>query len=232
VQAIFSTVAPKYDLMNDLMSGGIHRIWKNNLCQEINFNHNINVLDLAGGTGDIAFRLIKLAKKYHCQNFKVTVADLNTQMLQVGKNKAIDNNLYQHISFIEADGENLPFADASFDFVTISFGIRNFTNIKQGLAEILRVLKPGGKFICLEFAKVNDLFLQKFYDLYSFYLIPKIGKIVLNDSDSYQYLVESIRVFYDQQQFAKIITDTGFVNTNYKNLCAGIAAIHCAYKNT
>ncbi len=260
VKEIFSNVAKKYDLMNDLMSAGIHRIWKNKMIEEINLSHPLTkqsedlsssseeltrpnsqdfdfaqpmeasreaarVIDVAGGTGDIAFRI---AKKF--PQIKIDVVDINQEMLDVGKNRAIDLNLFSNLNFTCCNGEELSFADQTFDFFTIAFGIRNFTNIDKGLTEAYRVLKPGGKFICLEFAKVNDYFLQKIYDVYSFKLIPKIGEVVLKDRSSYQYLVESIRKFPPQEEFKKMIEKAGFKNASYQNLTFGTAAIHVGTK--
>ncbi len=215
--------------MNDLMSAGIHRVWKNKMIEEIDLKNNSKIIDLAGGTGDIAFRIAKKAKKSGLSiNIKVT--DINQEMLNVGKKRAIDLNLFSDLDFICCDGEKLCFENDSFDFFTIAFGIRNFTNINAALLEAYRVLKPGGKFICLEFSKVNDYFLQKFYDIYSFNIIPKIGEIILKDRASYQYLVESIRKFPSQEDFKKMIEKAGFKNVRYKNLNFGIAAIHVAEK--
>lgn len=224
VKEIFSNVAKKYDLMNDLMSGGVHRIWKNRMIEEITGNPS-RIIDVAGGTGDIAFRI---SKKF--PHVKVDVVDINQEMLDVGRERAIDLNLFSNLTFTCCDGENLCFEDNSFDFFTIAFGIRNFTNIDKALSEAYRVLKPGGKFICLEFSKVNDLFLQKIYDVYSFKLIPKIGEVVLKDRASYQYLVESIRKFPPQEEFKKMIEKAGFKNVSFENLTFGTAAIHAGIK--
>ncbi len=232
VKEIFSGVAKKYDLMNDLMSAGIHRLWKNKMIEEINFSDhqkNYGIIDLAGGTGDIAFRIAKKAQE---KNVKcaIEVVDINQEMLDVGKARAIDLNLFFNLKFTCCDGEKLCFESESFDFFTIAFGIRNFTNIDLALAEAYRVLKPGGKFICLEFSKVNDYFLQKIYDAYSFKVIPKIGEIILKDRASYQYLVESIRKFPSQNEFKKMIELAGFQNVSYQNLSFGAAAIHVGFK--
>lgn len=232
VKEVFSSVAKKYDLMNDLMSAGVHRIWKNEMVKEIDFSaqkKNFRVIDLAGGTGDIAFRI---TKKANLQNVKcaIDVVDINQQMLDVGKERAVDLNLFQNLEFTCCDGEKLCFENETFDFFTIAFGIRNFTNIDVALKEAYRVLKPNGKFVCLEFSKVNDYFLQKIYDAYSFKVIPKIGEVVLKDKDSYQYLVESIRKFPSQDQFKKMIEEAGFSDVSYKNLTFGTAAIHIGHK--
>lgn len=230
VKEIFSGVAKKYDLMNDLMSGGIHRLWKNKMVEQIEFkNSSARVIDLAGGTGDIAFRIAKKAREKNV-NCKIDVVDINQEMLDVGKNRAIDLNLFSNLEFTCCDGEKLCFDNEVFDFFTIAFGIRNFTNIDLALAEAFRVLKPGGKFICLEFSRVNDYFLQKIYDAYSFKVIPKLGEIILKDRDSYQYLVESIRKFPSQDDFKKMIEKAGFKNVSYQNLSFGAAAIHVGVK--
>lgn len=233
VKEIFSSVAAKYDLMNDLMSAGAHRLWKNKMIEEIVLSKSgaekINFIDVAGGTGDIAFRIAKKMQK-EGRNFDIKVVDINQEMLDVGALRAVDNNLFSHLNFINCDGEKLCFEDESFDFFTIAFGIRNFTNIDQGLREANRVLKKGGKFICLEFSKVNDVFLQKIYDAYSFNVIPKIGEIILKDRVSYQYLVESIRRFPSQEDFKKMIENAGFKNATYQNLSFGCVAIHVGEK--
>ena len=229
VKNIFSNVAKKYDLMNDLMSAGTHRLWKNNMINCIDFFDNIKIIDVAGGTGDIAFRIAKKAQEKSL-NYQIEVVDINPQMLEVGRSRAVDMNLFSHLNFVENDGENLKFADESFDVFTIAFGIRNFTNIDKGLREAHRVLKKGGKFICLEFSKVEDIFLQKIYDTYSFKIIPKIGEFILKDHDSYQYLVESIRKFPDQKSFAKLIENSGFSRVGYQNLTFGACAIHWGFK--
>jgi len=232
VKEVFSNVAKKYDLMNDFMSAGIHRIWKNEMIKEINFKNKsseYNIIDVAGGTGDISFRIAELSKKSGVKSL-IKVVDINKEMLSIGVKRAIDNNYFKDLEFIEGDGENLLFENESFDFFTIAFGIRNFTNISKGLREAYRVLKPNGKFICLEFSHVNNKILEKIYDIYSFKVIPKIGEIVLNDKESYQYLVESIRKFPNQELFRNMIEDAGFKQVSYKNLTQGTAAIHVGYK--
>lgn len=230
VKEIFSGVAKKYDLMNDLMSGGVHRIWKNKMVEEITLkNSPVRTIDLAGGTGDIAFRIAKKAREKNIK-CEIDVVDINQEMLDVGKNRAVDLNLFSDLKFTCCDGEKLCFEDEIFDFFTIAFGIRNFTNIEAGLSEAYRVLKPGGKFICLEFSKVNDYFLQKIYDAYSFKVIPKIGEVILKDRASYQYLVESIRKFPSQDEFKKMIEKAGFKDVSYQNLSFGAAAIHVGRK--
>jgi ubiquinone/menaquinone biosynthesis methyltransferase len=229
VKNIFSNVAKKYDLMNDLMSAGTHRLWKNSMIKHIDFFDNIKIIDVAGGTGDIAFRIAKNAQEKNL-NYQIEVVDINAQMLEVGRSRAVDMNLFSYLNFIEGDGEKLNFSDESFDVFTIAFGIRNFTNIEKGLHEAYRVLKKGGKFVCLEFSKVEDIFLQKIYDTYSFKIIPKIGEVILKDQDSYQYLVESIRKFPDQKSFKKLIENAGFSRVGYQNLTFGACAIHYGFK--
>ena len=232
VKEIFSGVAKKYDIMNDLMSAGVHRIWKNKMVEEISFNNGDEItkcIDVAGGTGDVAFRIAKKAQEKSAK-CEIDVVDINQEMLDVGKERAIDKNLFSNLNFTCCDCEKLSFEDNCFDYFTIAFGIRNYTNIDQGLKEANRVLKKGGKFICLEFSKVNDYFLQKIYDAYSFNVIPKIGEIVTKDRDSYQYLVESIRKFPSQDKFKKMIEDEGFEAVSYQNLSFGAAAIHVGIK--
>ncbi len=236
VKDIFSNVATKYDLMNDLMSGTVHRHWKNEMVKEINFSRQdkftkektCQIIDVAGGTGDIAFRMARKFTKLGIDS-NIKVVDINQEMLEVGKERNLHKFGFNNLEFICNDGENLKFEDGYFDFYTIAFGIRNFTNIDKGLSEAKRVLKKGGKFVCLEFSKVNDYFLQKIYDCYSFKIIPKIGELVLNDRQSYQYLVESIRKFPDQENFANMIKNAGFEKVSYKNFSFGAAAIHIAY---
>ena len=235
VAKIFDNVATKYDLMNDLMSGGLHRIWKDKMVQEVDFKcsnndekKNYKIIDVAGGTGDIAFRILKKAHKENI-NVQIDLVDINGEMLQIGQNRAVDNNLFSKLKFQIADGENLPYENQQFDYYVIAFGLRNFTDIKKGLSEAHRVLKPGGKFICLEFSQVNNLFLAKIYDLYSFNIIPKIGKFIAGDEDAYKYLVESIRKFPDQENFKNKLEDSGFTNVKYKNLNFGTVTIHSAF---
>lgn len=229
VKEVFSNVATKYDLMNDIMSLGVHRLWKRKIINKINFKNNIKIIDVAGGTADISFQIAKFAQQKKI-NYYIEVVDINQEMLTMGKNRAIDKNIFHNINFTCCDGEKLCFEDNSFDVYTIAFGIRNFTNIDKALSEAYRVLKKGGLFICLEFSKVEDYFLQNIYDKYSFKIIPKLGEIILKDSASYQYLVESIRKFPDQKQFAKMILEAGFTGVNYDNLNFGISALHYAQK--
>jgi 2-methoxy-6-polyprenyl-1,4-benzoquinol methylase len=225
VSSVFSSVASSYDRMNDLMSFGIHRLWKNHFVSQLDPFSNGNYLDVAGGTGDIAFRI-----KSKAPNAKVTVLDLNPDMLQVGSQRSIEKGL-REIEFVQGNAELLESIESeSKDAYTIAFGIRNCTHIDKVLTEAYRVLKPGGRFMCLEFSHVNTPVLKQVYDLYSFQVIPKMGKAVANDEDSYQYLVESIRQFPTQSEFASLIKNAGFKHVTWENLNFGIAAIHSGYK--
>lgn len=222
---VFSSVASRYDLMNNVMSFGIHHLWKDQFCTLVP-NHAENILDVAGGTGDIALRCLKNGD----ENRIVTICDINYEMLKTGKDKAIDQGILSRLNYIQGDAEKLPFADHSFDCYTIAFGIRNVTNIDAALHESYRVLKPGGRFLCLEFSKVNSDIMQKLYDLYSFNIIPKIGKCIARDEGAYRYLSESIRQFPDQDKFAAMIKNANYKNANYRNLTGGVVAIHTGYK--
>ncbi|MFA7275221.1 MAG: bifunctional demethylmenaquinone methyltransferase/2-methoxy-6-polyprenyl-1,4-benzoquinol methylase UbiE [Pseudobdellovibrionaceae bacterium] len=223
---VFDSVASRYDLMNDLMSLGIHRIWKDQLIQRINPKPSHAILDLAGGTGDIAFRIAKA--RGSAEN--ITICDINRNMLEVGKTRAIDHGFVGGFKWVEGNAESLPFADNSFDIMTISFGLRNVTHIDTALAEAARVLKPGGRFFCLEFSHLDDEVLQKLYDLYSFTIIPKLGEYVANDHDSYQYLVESIRAFPRREQLVERLLGAGFDRAKATPLTFGIVALHEAWK--
>lgn len=227
VKDVFNSVASKYDIMNDLMSFGIHRYWKDEVVKELHFRptKKYKILDVAGGTGDIALRILSKMKKQNIEG-EIEILDINSEMIKYGRDRIINKNLLDHFKFTVASGQDLPHEDNTVDFYTIAFGIRNFTDIKIGLKEAKRVLKPGGKFICLEFSKVNNDILRKLYELYSFNIIPKIGKLVTKDQDSYQYLVESIKKFPKQEEFKKMIIDAGFHNVDYYNLSLGTCAIH------
>jgi demethylmenaquinone methyltransferase/2-methoxy-6-polyprenyl-1,4-benzoquinol methylase len=226
VEEVFDSVASRYDLMNDLMSGGIHRIWKNRFVRLMHPSASKTLLDVAGGTGDIAFRYRQRAG----DEARVTICDINKEMLAVGKTRAIDRGYLNHFKWVIGNAEDLPFEDSSFHLYSISFGLRNVTRIDNALREACRVLKPGGQFFCLEFSKIKNKTLQKLYDEYSFRLIPKIGEIVAHDRDSYQYLVESIRQFPDQDALSTRILDAGFDKVDVLNLSGGIAAIHIGLK--
>ncbi|HJD60884.1 MAG TPA: bifunctional demethylmenaquinone methyltransferase/2-methoxy-6-polyprenyl-1,4-benzoquinol methylase UbiE [Rickettsia endosymbiont of Columbicola hoogstraali] len=228
VNNIFSNVADKYDLMNDLMSFGMHRLWKDEFIRQIP-NLNSNILDVASGSGDIALKLAKKAKD-RSSNISLTLSDINEEMLRQAKKKSIDLNLFQNLKFTVASAEELPFPDNSFDYYTIAFGIRNVPDINKALKEAYRILKPMGKFVCLEFSKVKESLLQDFYKFYSFNVIPKIGQIITGNKEAYDYLVESIDLFPSQDEFRIMIKEAGFEEINYKNLSGGIVAIHSAYK--
>ncbi len=223
VRGVFSSVAGRYDLMNDLMSGGIHRLWKSAMIDWLNPHGAITGLDVAGGTGDIAFRILDRAPQS-----KVIVADINASMLEQGRNRAIDQARLGRLTWACMDAESLSLPDRSVDAYTIAFGIRNVTHIDRALSEAFRVLKPGGRFLCLEFSTVRNPALAKIYDLYSFNLLPKIGGVVANDAESYRYLVESIRRFPNQERFAEMIAAAGFRNVAVRDLSGGIAALHSA----
>jgi demethylmenaquinone methyltransferase/2-methoxy-6-polyprenyl-1,4-benzoquinol methylase len=226
VGEVFESVADNYDLMNDVMSGGVHRLWKDKLIRMIAPTQGLRYLDVAGGTGDIAFRLHRKT----AGQADITVCDINPEMLRVGKNRAIDRGILEGLTWAEGNAEKLPFEDNSFDVYTISFGLRNVTHIDDALKDAWRVLKPGGRFYCLEFSAVKAPVLDKLYDLYSFKFIPRFGSLIAKDRDSYQYLVESIRQFPKQAELKKRLENAGFERTAVRNLSFGVAAIHSGYK--
>lgn len=228
VNEVFHSVASNYDKMNDIMSFGIHRIWKNIMIDEIS-SFSGNFIDVAGGTGDIASRIYK---KCRTQNlpYNITLLDINPDMLKVGKNKLLDNAMLRNLNFICGNAEELPFSNDNFDYYTCAFGIRNFTNIDKALKEAYRVLKPGGKFICLEFSHISNDIFSRFYDCYSMQIIPIFGKYIAKDQKAYQYLVESIKKFPTQNEFCDLIKTAGFTKIRYQNLTGGICAIHTAIK--
>ena len=229
VREVFSSVAARYDLMNDLMSGGIHRIWKDAMVEWLNPQPGWCVLDVAGGTGDIAFRIAGMAR-LRGGEAEVTVCDINEAMVGEGKRRA-DEKGETAISWTVGDAEKLPAPDAYFDAYTIAFGIRNVTHIEAALREARRVLKPGGRFLCLEFSHVEVPGLDTLYDAYCFRLLPRIGGIVAGDEDSYRYLAESIRRFPPQAKFARMIGEAGLGSgRRIRNLSGGIAAMHSAWK--
>ncbi len=233
VRNVFDSVAQKYDIMNDVMSGGLHRLWKNDLIRSLQPDAGMRLLDVAGGTGDIAFRFLDAAGKAAPSGkmpADVTVCDINTNMLEVGRDRAIDRGILNHIDWVTGNAEGLPFPDNSYDAYTIAFGIRNVTNIDKALSEALRVLKPGGRFLCLEFSRVDLPLLNSIYDSYSFHLLPEIGGMITGDRDSYQYLVESIRQFPPQEQFREMIEQAGFRRVSFRNMTGGIVALHSGWK--
>ncbi len=225
VHGVFSRVASKYDVMNDLMSVGIHRVWKEAMMDWLAPRPGQRLLDVAGGTGDVAFRFLGRAP-----GTTAVVCDLTEPMLIEGRKRAEAEKLVERLDWVVGDAMALPFPDASFDTYTISFGIRNVTRIADALAEAYRVLKPGGRLMVLEFSRIPNDLMQKAYDLYSFNIIPVMGQIVANDRASYQYLVESIRKFPDQEAFATMIQNAGFGQVKYRNLSMGIAALHSGWK--
>jgi len=228
VNEVFHKVAGRYDLMNDLMSAGLHRLWKDAMIAALNPPRRAGWagLDVAGGTGDIAFRIVEASGR----NAHVTVLDINGSMLDVGRERAQRQGLDGLTDFVEANAESLPFADESFDAYTIAFGIRNVPRMETALSEAYRVLKPGGRFLCLEFSEVDTPFLDKAYEAWSFRAIPQIGRIVAGDGEAYAYLVESIRKFPNQANFGAMITRAGFDRVTWRNYSGGIAALHSGWK--
>ncbi|MDX8346433.1 bifunctional demethylmenaquinone methyltransferase/2-methoxy-6-polyprenyl-1,4-benzoquinol methylase UbiE [Cognatiyoonia sp. IB215446] len=225
VQSVFSSVANKYDIMNDVMSAGIHRIWKDAMMDWLAPRAGQRLLDVAGGTGDIAFRFLKRAGHGHA-----TVLDLTEPMLVEGRKRAEAARMSDSLTWVVGDAMSLPFEANTFDVYTISFGIRNVTRPQDALAEAFRVLKPGGRLMVLEFSQLPNPMMQAAYDAYSFNIIPRMGQIIAGDRDSYQYLVESIRKFPDQDTFLAMVRDAGFENAKYRNLSMGIAALHSGWK--
>jgi demethylmenaquinone methyltransferase/2-methoxy-6-polyprenyl-1,4-benzoquinol methylase len=229
VNDVFHSVARRYDLMNDLMSGGLHRIWKDIMVNTLNpprSDHPYALLDVAGGTGDVAFR----AAKASGTGFRATVCDINGDMLSVGRDRAARRHLDDRVSFVEGNAEALAFPDRAFDGYTIAFGIRNVPRIDLALGEAYRVLKPGGRFLCLEFSSVDMPGLDWLYDLFSFRVIPQLGRAVTGDAESYQYLVESIRKFPKTAAFADMIRAAGFARVNWQTLSGGIVALHSGWR--
>ncbi len=231
VNEIFTNVSNKYDYMNDIMSFGMHRIWKYKICRMIP-NLNSKIIDVAGGTGDIAIIMNKYSS-YTNYTPSITICDINHSMLRICQEKIINNNLFNNINIVLADAEQLPFADNSFDYYIIAFGIRNFSSIKKGLAEAYRVLKPTGKFLCLEFSKVGDEYslVKSIYSFYLDYFIPKLGQLVASNKSAYDYLAESIKLFLNQEDMKTLIQSIGFKNVGYQNLTFGVAANYYGYKN-
>jgi demethylmenaquinone methyltransferase / 2-methoxy-6-polyprenyl-1,4-benzoquinol methylase len=225
VHGVFTRVASKYDVMNDLMSGGVHRLWKDAMMDWLSPRPGQRLLDVAGGTGDVAFRFLKRA-----QGATAVVCDMTESMLVEGRKRADADKLADRLEWVAGDAMALPFAANSFDVYTISFGIRNVTRIADALAEAFRVLRPGGRLMVLEFSRIPNDLLQKAYDLYSFNVIPVMGQVVTGDRDSYQYLVESIRQFPDQETFASMIRAAGFGQVKYRNMTMGVAALHSGWK--
>jgi demethylmenaquinone methyltransferase/2-methoxy-6-polyprenyl-1,4-benzoquinol methylase len=224
VRAVFDSVAPRYDLMNDLMSGGVHRLWKAALIERLNPRPGQVLLDVAGGTGDIAERFLARGGGL------AVVCDINQAMLETGRDRAIDRGRLAGLHWLGGDAEALPVASSSVDAVTIAFGLRNVTRIPAALAEARRVLKPGGRFLCLEFSQVALPLLGRLYDLYSFAVLPALGRIVAGDGDAYRYLVESIRRFPAQAALVELMRAAGLEQVSYRNLSGGIAALHSGWR--
>jgi len=229
VNDVFHSVASRYDLMNDLMSGGLHRLWKEAMVTALNPPRSdapFRLLDVAGGTGDISFRAARAAGP----GFRATVCDINADMLNVGRDRAAREGLDDRVSFVEGNAEALAFPDRSFDAYTIAFGIRNVPRIDLALREACRVLRPGSRFLCLEFSTVDVPGLDRLYDLFSFRVIPPLGRVVTGDAESYRYLVESIRKFPRPAAFADMIRDAGFARVSWQPLSGGIVALHSGWR--
>ena len=222
VAGVFHSVAAKYDLMNDLMSGGVHRMWKAFTIEMSGVRPGHKVLDIAGGTGDLSAKFSKIVGAEGL----VVLADINSSMLNVGRDKLTDNGIVNNIEFSQADAQFLPFPDNTFDVITIAFGLRNVTDKDQALRDMCRVLKPGGRLLVLEFSKPTNPVMAKLYDVYSFSVLPKMGQLVADDADSYRYLAESIRMHPDQETLKGMMVAAGFANCDYHNLTSGVVALH------
>tara|TARA_R110002124_G_scaffold70290_4_gene188713 strand:- start:73078 stop:73929 length:852 start_codon:yes stop_codon:yes gene_type:complete len=226
VASVFHSVAQQYDVMNDLMSFGIHRLWKRFTIDASGVRPGNKVLDLAGGTGDLTAKFSQLVGR----EGKVILADINSSMLNVGRDKLRDRGLVQNIEYVQANAQYLPFEDNTFDVITIAFGLRNVTDKDMALRSMYRVLKPGGRLLVLEFSKPEHQLVNKAYDFYSFNILPKMGELVAKDGDSYQYLAESIRMHPDQETLKTMMDAAGFEQTSFKNLTGGVVALHKGYK--
>ncbi len=226
VAEVFHSVAGKYDLMNDLMSGGVHRLWKRMTIEMSGVRRGNSVLDIAGGTGDLTAKFSRIVGP----EGTVVLADINDSMLKVGRDRLMDRGMVNNIKFSQADAQYLPFPDNTFDVITIAFGLRNVTNKDLALHSMLRVLKPGGRLLVLEFSKPDNPLLSKVYDTYSFSILPKLGKLFASDADSYQYLAESIRMHPDQETLQGMMDSAGFENTDFHNMTGGIVALHRGVK--
>ena len=226
VADVFHSVAAKYDLMNDLMSFGVHRVWKRFTIDSSGVRRGQRVLDLAGGTGDLTAKFSRLVG----ETGQVVLADINSSMLKMGREKLRNLGVTGNVSYVQANAESLPFPDNYFDCITISFGLRNVTEKEKALASMFRVLKPGGRLLVLEFSKPVLDPLSKAYDAYSFHILPRIGQLVANDAESYRYLAESIRMHPDQETLKAMMNDAGFENSTYHNMTGGIVALHRGFK--
>src|SRR6185437_2649738 len=233
VARVFESVAPRYDLMNDLMSAGVHRLWKNAMVDVLHPRRGETFLDVAGGTGDIAFRIIQRLERVGpggSGGTHVTICDINPAMLEVGRDRAVDRGLLKGLTWATGDAESLPFPDRSFDAYTIAFGLRNVTDIDKALGEAFRVLRPGGRFLCLEFSKVTSVPLGRLYDAYSERALPFFGRIVARDAESYRYLHESIRRFPPQRELAERLRRAGFSRVAWRNMTLGVVALHSGWR--
>ncbi|MDB4109046.1 bifunctional demethylmenaquinone methyltransferase/2-methoxy-6-polyprenyl-1,4-benzoquinol methylase UbiE [Porticoccaceae bacterium] len=226
VAEVFHSVAGKYDLMNDLMSAGVHRLWKRMTIEMSGVRRGNSVLDIAGGTGDLTAKFSRIVGP----KGTVVLADINSSMLQVGRDRLMDRGVVNNVIFSQADAQYLPFPDNTFDVITIAFGLRNVTDKDMALRSMLRVLKPGGRLLVLEFSKPANPVLSKVYDTYSFSILPKLGKLFANDADSYQYLAESIRMHPDQETLQGMMDNAGFANTDFHNMTGGVVALHRGVK--
>ena len=226
VRGVFDSVASRYDLMNDLMSGGIHRLWKRFTIELSAARAGQTVLDIAGGTGDLALKFSSLVGP----EGRVILADINAAMLEVGRDRLIDKGATGNINVVQADAQALPFEDDSIDCITIAFGLRNVTDKGMALRSMLRVLRPGGRLLVLEFSKPTSPLLAKVYDQYSFQVLPAMGKLIAQDSESYRYLAESIRQHPDQETLLELMEESGFANVSYHNMTGGIVAVHRGFK--
>lgn len=226
VAEVFHSVAARYDIMNDVLSGGMHRLWKRFTIELSGVRRGNKVLDIAGGTGDLARKFSSLVGP----EGEVVLADINASMLKVGRDRLLDQGVSGNISFVQADAEKLPFPDNHFDVVTIAFGLRNVTHKEDALRSMLRVLKPGGRLLILEFSKPSNPLLSKFYDAYSFKFMPLAGKLITDDADSYRYLAESIRMHPDQETLKGMMADAGFERITFHNMTGGIVALHRGIK--
>ena len=231
VRGVFESVADRYDLMNDLMSGGIHRLWKRAMIDWLHPRAGQQFIDVAGGTGDIAIRILdRISGGGASAGSRIVVCDLTPSMLATGRNRALDRGILRGIEWINGDAQRLPFADRTFDAYTIAFGLRNVTDLLGALAEARRILRPGGRFLCLEFSHVAVPILDRLYELYSFQVLPMLGQIVAQDRAAYQYLVESIRKFPGQEELSQRILSAGLERVEFRNLTGGIAALHSAWR--
>jgi ubiquinone/menaquinone biosynthesis methyltransferase len=233
VRGVFDSVATRYDVMNDAMSGGVHRIWKSAMIDWLHPRPGMRMLDVAGGTGDIAFRILDKANRDVPEGKRpatVTVCDINEAMLSVGRDRAVNAGRLDNLDWIVGNAEALPYADCAYDAYTIAFGIRNVTDIPAALREARRVLKPGGRFLCLEFSNVEVPLLKQGYDFYSFSIVPQMGRLIAGDAESYRYLVESIRKFPAREAFAGMIEDAGFSRVSVRAMSGGIVALHSAWR--